>query len=81
MIKPHTLFLHSALVASRNIGSNRKQKNINEKAYFYFKIDSAFAFSIAMIINTSIAAIFAKGNICDNKTKKISHDFLYNFLL
>ena len=76
MIKPHTLFLHSALVASRNIGSNRKQKHITGKAYTYFKIDSAIAFSIAMIINTSITAIFAKGNICDSKT-----DFLYNFLL
>ena len=68
MIKPHTLFLHSALVASRNIGSNRKQKHITGKAYTYFKIDSAIAFSIAMIINTSITAIFAKGNICDSKT-------------
>ena len=63
MIKPHTIFLHSALVASRNIRSNPKPQYVVKKAYRYFKIDSALAFLVALIINTLIVAIFAAGKI------------------
>ena len=70
MIKPHTLFLHSALVTSRNIESNRRP-NVIKKAYRYFKIDSAIAFTVAMIINTSIIAIAATGkNACHEILKQ-----------
>ncbi|CAM6042210.1 unnamed protein product [Sphagnum compactum] len=58
VIMPHNIFLHSALVQSRNI--DIKKKNRVREALRYYNIESAVALFISFLINLCIMAIFAK---------------------
>jgi len=60
MIMPHNLFLHTALVQSREI--ERTKEGAIVESNFYFAIESALSLLVAFYINTSITTAFAKGS-------------------
>ncbi|XP_030767361.1 protein Malvolio-like [Sitophilus oryzae] len=59
VIMPHNLYLHSALVKSRNI-DRKKPEKITE-AKLYYSIESAVALLVSLIINIFVVAVFAFG--------------------
>ena len=61
IIMPHNLYLHSALVKSRDI--NRSEKRKVSEANFYFFIESAIALFVSFIINVFVVSVFGSGNI------------------
>ncbi|XP_042911117.1 protein Malvolio isoform X4 [Parasteatoda tepidariorum] len=76
VIMPHNLYLHSALVKSREV-DRRNQKKVREANMYYF-IESAVALFVSLIINIFVVSVFAKGlygksnadvyNLCQNTT-------------
>ena len=56
---PHNIYLHSALVRSREV-DRRKPKEIKE-ANMYFFIESAMALFVSFIINVFVVSVFAEG--------------------
>ncbi|KAG8185220.1 hypothetical protein JTE90_025891 [Oedothorax gibbosus] len=75
VIMPHNLYLHSALVKSRDV-DRRDNKKVKEANMYYF-IESGVALFVSLIINIFVVAVFAKGlyqktnadvyNICESK--------------
>ncbi|KAG9459472.1 hypothetical protein H6P81_003980 [Aristolochia fimbriata] len=61
MVMPHNLFLHSALVLSRKIP--RSIHGIKE-ACSYYTLESAFALTVAFLINVSVISV--SGAVCDS---------------
>ncbi|KAG2607928.1 hypothetical protein PVAP13_4NG304500 [Panicum virgatum] len=59
MVMPHNLFLHSALILSRKVP--RSVHGIKEACRFY-TIESAFALTVAFLINISIISV--SGAVC-----------------
>lgn len=59
VIMPHNLYLHSALVKSREIDRTSKEK-VKEANKYYF-IESAIALFISLIINIFVVSVFAEG--------------------
>nr|POE44954.1 metal transporter nramp2 [Quercus suber] len=59
VIMPHNVFLHSALVQSRKIDSNKKGRV--QEALNYYSIESSVALSISFMINLFVTTVFAKG--------------------
>lgn len=59
VIMPHNLYLHSALVKTRNI-DRKRQNHINEANLFYL-FDSGIALFCSFIINTFVVGVFAHG--------------------
>ncbi|XP_067125442.1 natural resistance-associated macrophage protein 2 isoform X1 [Centruroides vittatus] len=59
VIMPHNLYLHSALVKSREV--NRKNKEAVKEANLYFFIESAIALFVSLIINIFVVGVFAHG--------------------
>ncbi|XP_034662590.1 protein Malvolio isoform X2 [Drosophila subobscura] len=76
VIMPHNLYLHSALVKSRDI-DRRQPKKVSE-ANFYFFIEASVALFVSFIINLFVVSVFAHGmygktnkdvlDICTNKS-------------
>ncbi|KAL6961413.1 Metal transporter [Sarracenia purpurea var. burkii] len=58
IIMPHNVFLHSALVQSREV-DHRKIGRVQE-ALNYYSIESTFALGISFIINLFVTTVFAK---------------------
>ncbi|KAI9491689.1 NRAMP family, partial [Zychaea mexicana] len=59
VIMPHNLYLHSALVMSRNLG-DKPSKNKLKEANFYFALESAIALLTSFFINMAIVVVFAQ---------------------
>jgi len=59
IIMPHNLYLHSALVKSRDI--DRTKKNEVKEANMYFFIEAAIALFISFLINIFVVSVFAEG--------------------
>lgn len=59
VIMPHNLYLHSALVKSRNI--DRKSVSKVKEANYYFFIEACIALFISFIINVFVVSVFAHG--------------------
>lgn len=59
VIMPHNVFLHSALVQSREI--DLKKKGQVQEALNYYSIESSFALLISFMINLFVTTVFAKG--------------------
>ncbi|GMF65814.1 unnamed protein product [Phytophthora lilii] len=59
VIMPHNIFLHSALVQSRQVNRNNDRKV--REANKYFAIESAIALFVSFLINLAVLAVFAKG--------------------
>lgn len=58
IIMPHNVFLHSALVQSREV--DRRKIGRVQEALNYFSIESAVALTISFIINLFVTTVFAK---------------------
>ena len=56
---PHNLYLHSALVKSRDVDRNDKRR-VKEANMYYF-IESTVALFVSLIINVFVVAVFAAG--------------------
>ena len=78
-VMPHNLYLHSALVQTRRIGSDRRSKVV---ACRYYLIDSAIALNAAFFVNAAIlivsAAVFH--NVRDVASIEDAHELLPLFL-
>ncbi|XP_033224427.1 protein Malvolio isoform X2 [Belonocnema kinseyi] len=59
VIMPHNLYLHSALVKSRDIDRGRPEK-VREANFYYF-VEAAFALFVSFIINVFVVGVFAYG--------------------
>ncbi|XP_049783254.1 protein Malvolio isoform X1 [Schistocerca cancellata] len=59
VIMPHNLYLHSALVKSREV-DRRKPEKVRE-ANKYFFIEACIALFVSFIINIFVVSVFAKG--------------------
>jgi len=59
VIMPHNVYLHSALVKSRQV--DRKNKPAVSRANMYVFIESAVALLISFIINVFVVSVFAHG--------------------
>ncbi len=55
-VMPHNLYLHSALVQTRRIGSDRKSKAM---ACRYYLLDSTIALNLAFFVNAAILVVSA----------------------
>lgn len=55
-VMPHNLYLHSALVQTRRIGSDRKSKAIASR---YYLLDSTIALNLAFFVNAAILVLSA----------------------
>ncbi|XP_033938857.1 natural resistance-associated macrophage protein 2-like isoform X3 [Pseudochaenichthys georgianus] len=58
VIMPHNIYLHSALVKSRDI--DRKNKNEVKEANKYYFIEATIALFISFLINVFVVAVFAE---------------------
>ncbi|XP_034054344.1 natural resistance-associated macrophage protein 2-like isoform X2 [Gymnodraco acuticeps] len=58
VIMPHNIYLHSALVKSRDI--DRKNKNEVKEANKYYFIEATVALFISFLINVFVVAVFAE---------------------
>lgn len=56
---PHNLYLHSALVQSRNV--DRSRPRMVRQANFYLSIEAAVALGVSFFINLAVVSVFAKG--------------------
>ncbi|XP_069012408.1 natural resistance-associated macrophage protein 2 isoform X1 [Embiotoca jacksoni] len=70
VIMPHNIYLHSALVKSREI--DRKNKKDVKEANKYFFIESSVALFISFLINVFVVAVFAQAFY--NKTNQEVND-------
>ncbi|VDK47176.1 unnamed protein product [Anisakis simplex] len=59
VIMPHNLYLHSALVKSRDV--NRTKRRLVEEANYYYFIESGVALLCSFIINLFVVAVFGHG--------------------
>lgn len=59
ILMPHNIYLHSALVLSRNIQKENK-KEVSE-ANKYYAIESAIALFVSFIVNMFVVSVFAAG--------------------
>ncbi|XP_076292865.1 solute carrier family member malvolio isoform X1 [Lasioglossum baleicum] len=66
VIMPHNLYLHSALVKSRDI-DRREPKKVKEANMYYF-IEACVALLVSFVINVFVVAVFAFG--LHNKTNE-----------
>ncbi|XP_061642267.1 natural resistance-associated macrophage protein 2 [Phyllopteryx taeniolatus] len=70
VIMPHNIYLHSALVKSRDI--DRQSKKEIKEANKYFFIESTIALFISFLINVFVVAVFAQAFY--NKTNMDVHN-------
>lgn len=59
VIMPHNVFLHSALVQSRKVDTNKKGRV--QEAINYYTIESSVALFVSFMINLFVTTVFAKG--------------------
>ena len=59
VIMPHNIYLHSALVRSRDI--DRKRVDKVKEANMYFFIEATLALMASFIVNMFVVAVFAQG--------------------
>ncbi|XP_073279695.1 metal transporter Nramp2-like isoform X2 [Primulina huaijiensis] len=59
VIMPHNVFLHSALVQSREVDPNKKGQV--QEALNYYTIESTAALLVSFMINLFVTTVFAKG--------------------
>ncbi|KAF7809888.1 metal transporter Nramp3 [Senna tora] len=59
IIMPHNVFLHSALVQSRQVDQSKKGRV--QEALNYYSIESTAALVVSLVINIFVTTVFAKG--------------------
>ncbi|KAG6611977.1 Metal Ion (Mn2 -iron) Transporter (Nramp) Family [Phytophthora cinnamomi] len=70
VIMPHNIFLHSALVQTRQV--NRHDGRKVHEANKYFAIESGLALFVSFLINLAVLAVFAKGFFSSDCTTSYS---------
>ncbi|XP_007502973.1 natural resistance-associated macrophage protein 2 isoform X1 [Monodelphis domestica] len=83
VIMPHNMYLHSALVKSRQVNRSKKQEIREANKYFF--IESCIALFVSFIINVFVVSVFAEAfygqsnmevhEICVNKSSPHSDLF------
>ncbi|GBG30118.1 Natural resistance-associated macrophage protein 1 [Hondaea fermentalgiana] len=63
VVMPHNIFLHSALVLSRDIDRSRPHRVA--EANYYFSIEAGLALLVSLLINVAVVAVFAHGFYSD----------------
>lgn len=80
-VMPHNLYLHSALVQTRRIGSDEASRR---QAIRFNTIDSAVALNMALLVNASIlilaAAVFHRAGQVEVNDLREAHGLLRGFL-
>ncbi|XP_074641913.1 natural resistance-associated macrophage protein 2-like isoform X2 [Tubulanus polymorphus] len=66
VIMPHNIYLHSALVKSRDVDRTKKAKVVEANKYFF--IEAAIALFVSFLINLFVASVFAEGFYGKNVT-------------
>jgi len=74
VIMPHNLYLHSALVKSRDV--DRRKNGAVKQANKYFFIEAAIALLVSLLINVFVVAVFAHG--LHGKTNSDVHTLCMN---
>ena len=74
VIMPHNMYLHSALVKSRNVDRS-KPREVREANFYYF-IESTIALFVSFIINLFVVSVFAEAFY--NKPYSYLHSQCYN---
>ncbi|XP_074082017.1 natural resistance-associated macrophage protein 2 isoform X2 [Macrotis lagotis] len=74
VIMPHNMYLHSALVKSRQV--NRSSKREVREANKYFFIESCIALFVSFIINVFVVSVFAEAFF--NQTDRQVHEICVN---
>ncbi|KAH0629089.1 hypothetical protein JD844_010907 [Phrynosoma platyrhinos] len=74
VIMPHNMYLHSALVKSRQV--NRANKKEVTEANKYFFIESCIALFVSFLINVFVVSVFAEAFF--GKSNDIVHNFCAN---
>lgn len=78
VIMPHNLYLHSALVKSRDV-DRRVARKVRDANLYYF-IEAAIALFISLIINVFVVSVFAHGmfqKTNNNVLEKCSNKSMY----
>jgi len=65
---PHNLFLHSALVLTRKVAENDREKK--KEAIIYNNIESGISLTVSFLINTFVISTFAVYSISNPENKK-----------
>ncbi|XP_004429080.1 PREDICTED: natural resistance-associated macrophage protein 2 isoform X2 [Ceratotherium simum simum] len=83
VIMPHNMYLHSALVKSRQV--NRASKREVREANKYFFIESCIALFVSFVINVFVVSVFAEAffektneqvlQVCSNSSSPHAHLF------
>lgn len=58
VIMPHNIYLHSALVKSRDV--DRRKPRLVREANFYFLVEAAVALGVSFVINLFVVSVFAE---------------------
>ncbi|XP_032871612.1 natural resistance-associated macrophage protein 2-like isoform X1 [Amblyraja radiata] len=74
VIMPHNIYLHSALVKSRDV--NRANKKEVKEANRYFFIEACLALFLSFLINVFVVSVFAEAFY--NKTNEQMHEICLN---
>nr|KAG5699069.1 hypothetical protein BaRGS_017752 [Batillaria attramentaria] len=59
IIMPHNIYLHSALVKSRQVDRDNKEKV--KEANMYFFVEATIALFVSFVINVFVTSVFAEG--------------------
>ncbi|KAI8990991.1 natural resistance-associated macrophage protein-domain-containing protein [Mycotypha africana] len=70
VVMPHNMFLHSALVMSRDLGKQPSTRKLKE-ANFYFGIESGLALIVSFLVNLAIVVVFAQVFYKPNQTGNV----------
>lgn len=79
VIMPHNLYLHSALVKSREVDRTKKEEVKEANKYFF--IESSVALFVSLIINIFVVSVFAQGLYGKTNSYVVSLIFLFEFKL
>ncbi|XP_071812237.1 natural resistance-associated macrophage protein 2-like isoform X3 [Apostichopus japonicus] len=85
IIMPHNLYLHSALVKSREVDTRRKDKVREANRYFF--IEATVALMVSFVINLFVVCVFAEGlnnqtsldinKKCVNQSIKVDYEHVF----
>lgn len=79
IIMPHNLYLHSALVKSRQI--DRSKSAEVRDANRYVAIESAIALGVSLLINIMVTSVFAHGLYNQTNANIVSNSRVHHFFL
>lgn len=77
VIMPHNLYLHSALVKSRDIDRNKPEKL--KEANFYYLIESSAALLCSLVINIFVVSVFGHGLYHKTNSELVSILIMFNY--